>query len=42
DNYIVKMAWRSDGSELTFQRLNRFQNRLEVLAADPMTGDVRT
>ena len=42
DSYIVKMAWRSDGSELTFQRLNRFQNRLEVLAADPMTGDVRT
>ena len=28
--------------ELFFQRLNRFQNRLELKAADPATGDVRT
>ncbi|MEE2710884.1 MAG: DPP IV N-terminal domain-containing protein [Gemmatimonadota bacterium] len=42
DVYLIKMNWRNDGSELTFQRLNRFQNRLELLAADPATGSVRT
>jgi len=42
DVYLIKMNWRSDGSELTFQRLNRFQNRLELLAADPVSGSVRT
>jgi len=42
DVYLVKMGWRADSSELTFQRLNRFQNRLELLAANPSTGDIRT
>ncbi len=40
--YVVRGAWLPDGSELTFQRLNRRQNRLELLAADPETGRVRT
>ncbi|KPK91839.1 hypothetical protein AMJ80_07050 [bacterium SM23_31] len=42
DIYITKIEWLNDGSELTFQRLNRFQNRLELRAADPKTGRVRT
>ena len=42
DVYILKCQWRNDGSELIFQRLNRFQNKLELLAANPITGDVRT
>ncbi len=42
DVYLIKVAWRKDGSELTFQRLNRFQNKLELLAADPQNGQVRT
>ncbi|MCH7782857.1 S9 family peptidase [candidate division KSB1 bacterium] len=40
--YIIRPQWRNDGSELLFQRLNRRQNHLEFLAADPATGDVRT
>jgi len=42
DTYIVKPKWLLDGSELTFQRLNRRQNVLELLAANPKTGAVRT
>lgn len=42
DVYLVKMEWRKDGTELLIQRLNRFQNKLELLAADPMSGDIRT
>ena len=29
DVYLIKVEWRKNGSELTFQRLNRFQNKLE-------------
>ena len=42
DIYITRIAWRNDGTELFFQRLNRFQNRLELKAADPASGDART
>jgi len=42
DVYIIKVAWRNDSSEITFQRLNRFQNKLELLAANPATGKIRT
>jgi len=40
--YLTRIVWRNDGTELFFQRLNRFQNRLELKAANPATGDVRT
>jgi len=42
DVYITRIAWRRDGTGLFFQRLNRLQNRLELKAADPTTGEVRT
>jgi dipeptidyl-peptidase-4 len=42
DTYITRIAWRRDGTELFFQRLNRLQNKLELKAADPATGEVRT
>jgi dipeptidyl-peptidase-4 len=42
DVYITRIVWRRDGSELFFQRLNRYQNRLELKAANPATGDART
>jgi dipeptidyl-peptidase-4 len=42
DVYLTRIAWRNDGKEIFFQRLNRFQNRLELEAADPVTGDIRT
>jgi dipeptidyl-peptidase-4 len=42
DVYLTRIAWRADGSEIFFQRLNRLQNRLELLAADPVEGGVRS
>jgi dipeptidyl-peptidase-4 len=42
DVYLTRIVWRNDASEIFFQRLNRFQNRLELMAADPVTGGVRT
>ncbi|MFN1836204.1 DPP IV N-terminal domain-containing protein [Balneola sp. MJW-20] len=42
DTYIVRPTWRNDGTELTFRRLNRQQNHLELLAYDLDTKKVRT
>ena len=42
DVYLARIAWRADGTEILFQRLNRLQNRLELCAADPVEGTVRT
>ncbi|OHB65705.1 MAG: hypothetical protein A2V70_12550 [Planctomycetes bacterium RBG_13_63_9] len=39
--YIVGPQWRPDGSEITFQRLNRRQNELDLMAADPESGKSR-
>ncbi|MFQ5627387.1 MAG: S9 family peptidase [bacterium] len=41
-NYIIRPKWLHDSSELTFQRMNRRQNHLELLAGNPKTGEVRT
>jgi dipeptidyl-peptidase-4 len=40
--YIIRPNWTPDGAELLFQRLNRHQDTLELLAANPQTGAVRT
>ena len=40
DTYLARMEW-AGGSELVIQRLNRRQNRLEVLLADSETGQSR-
>ncbi len=42
DTYIIRPTWLQDGSALLFMRMNRDQNYLELLAADPETGTVRT
>ncbi len=42
DTYIVRPVWRNNGSELTFRRLNRKQDHLELLAYDIKTKKVRT
>jgi len=42
DTYIVRPTWRNNGSELTFRRLNRKQDHLELLAYDIKTKKVRT
>ena len=38
DQYIIKPIWKIDNTQLYFQRLNRFQNKLELLTASPTTG----
>ena len=40
--YIRDIKWLNDGSEVTFQHVNRWQSRLELKAANPVTGSVRT
>ncbi len=42
DTYIVRPIWRNDGTELTFRRLNRKQDHLELLAYDIEKKTVRT
>ena len=41
DGYIARMEWAESEDELVLQRLNRHQNRLEVLLADARTGSAR-
>ena len=38
---IFPIAWRPDGSELLFMRVDREFKRLDVMAADPTTGKSR-
>ncbi len=42
DTYIVRPVWKNDGSELTFRRMNRRQNKLELLSYDLEDRNVRT
>jgi dipeptidyl-peptidase 4 len=39
--YVYRVYWSHDGSELYFQRMNRKQNTLEFVAADPSSGRCR-
>ena len=39
--YLFRGQWTHDGKEFTFQKLNRFQNVLELYSAEPATGKVR-
>ncbi|MFK7969445.1 MAG: S9 family peptidase [Bacteroidia bacterium] len=41
DMYISRMTWTPDG-KLALQRLNRFQNRVDVMMSDPATGATKT
>ena len=38
---ILPIAWRKDGSEFLFMRVDREFKRLDVMAADPVTGKSR-
>ena len=40
--YVFDVRWTPDGRSLTFLRTNRRQNTLELAAADPGRGTVRT
>ncbi|MFM1875044.1 MAG: hypothetical protein RL266_781, partial [Bacteroidota bacterium] len=41
DIYIPRIKWTKDLSTLSVQRMNRLQNRLELLLADAVTGKTR-
>ena len=42
NNYLARMDWAASSDELVVQRLNRLQNRLDLLLADAGSGAVRT
>jgi len=42
DLYIPRINWTPDASDLVVMRLNRRQNELDLLYANPYTGDTRT
>ncbi len=41
DIYLPKIAWTNSGSDLGIFRMNRLQNKAELLFANPNTGDTR-
>lgn len=42
DIYIPRLKWTVDGEDLGVMRLNRRQNELDVLLANPYTGETRS
>lgn len=42
DEYINFLEWRNDGGEVVFTRINRWQNKMDLLAGNTDTGSVRT
>ena len=42
DYYIPRMEWAGDGSEIVVRRINRLQNAIDVLYADPATCNIRS
>jgi dipeptidyl-peptidase-4 len=40
-HYVYRVSWTADGRELLFNRTNRRQNVLELVAASPETGATR-
>ena len=41
DLYVARMEWAASSAEVAIQRLNRHQNRLDVLLGDARTGETR-
>jgi dipeptidyl-peptidase-4 len=39
DQYIARMQWTPDNSKLALMRLNRLQNEISILLADPASGE---
>ncbi len=42
NHYIARMEWAASSNEVILQRLNRLQNRNEVMLGEAKTGTVRT
>jgi dipeptidyl-peptidase-4 len=41
DQYIARAGWTTDPNRLWFQRVNRHQNRVELVLADPRSSSTR-
>lgn len=41
DIYVPRLKWTADANDLAVMRLNRRQNKIDVLLANPHTGDTR-
>jgi len=41
DQYIPRIKWTQDASDLAIMKLNRLQNKLDIVLANPYTGDTR-
>jgi dipeptidyl-peptidase-4 len=42
NNYIPRMEWAGNSEAISFQYLNRHQNKIEVMLGNQSTGEVRT
>ncbi len=42
DQYIPRICWTADPRQLCIVRMNRLQNKMEMLLGDPATGKTRT
>jgi dipeptidyl-peptidase-4 len=42
NNYVPRMEWVADPSEVVIQYMNRLQNTNHVMLGDPVTGELRT
>lgn len=40
--YIPRIKWTQDASELAIMKVNRLQNQIDVVLANPFTGDTRS
>jgi len=41
DQYIPRIKWTADATDLAIMKLNRLQNKLDIVLCNPYTGDTR-
>lgn len=41
NQYVPRIKWTADGSDLAIMKVNRLQNQVDVVLANPFTGDTR-
>jgi len=41
EQYIPRIRWTADASDLAIMKVNRLQNKLDIVLANPFTGDTR-
>jgi len=42
EQYIPRIRWTADANDLAIMKLNRLQNQLDIVLANPNTGDTRS